>query len=273
MEEGTLTTIDLAVPSSSSSTTGSGLVRSGSRLFDSAADISASSGKGKGKRSRRPGSADNGDYDEGNDPENVEADDDCGLIIGHVDDGDSEAEAAVRGRNDDVVHGRGSGGGGGGRHDGEGKRGKKRQRRVPPSSPPLPTASTSCAIFIAGKPWVPQDPRNVAAPAGVSLTVPSRTAPTLRSEGAPGEHRGGVGRTTLGFRDGTKGGISWATKRGGGEIGSRLKRELIAVFHRGVFCGYPTLVEASLQVILSPRGRALRAGNEYWENVVLFCRI
>lgn len=217
----------------------------GSVSFD---DV-ASGRKGKGMKRRRPESEDAcGDYDRRPSSEDDHGDR-GGDVVAHADRVDRHGAKKDGGDDNstmDVVDGDGGGGGGPATAAGEGPRARhhQQQRRKScydvQSSSKLPP-SPSCAVFIAGEPMASRDvlaSAPAAAPASVLYvaTAAPRLPPAVAVIG---------GRVS----DEMKGrGLDWAGKRGEQEIGARLKGQLMAVFHRGVFCGCPALVEASLQV-------------------------
>lgn len=177
-------------------------------------DSSATGGKGKGKKRRRSGSG-NGD-----------GDDDVGPADRRVPhaarEADRNGDKSVGDNGDDSVGGSCTSSAATATGD---RRPMKRSRHQ---------QAPSRTIFIAGEPVPSGDlPEAVANPAGVSYAPSASKAAII---GGPASI------------DGRKDRLSWAGRKGEAELGARLKGHLVSVFHRGVYCGCPPLVEACLRV-------------------------
>lgn len=178
-------------------------------------DSCATGGKGKGKKRRRSGSGDG----DGDDDAVAPAD---RRVLPAAREADRNGDKSV-GLNGDVSVGGSSTSSAATVAGDQGPMKRTRHQQAPPST-----------VFIAGEPVPSEDlPKAVANIAGVSYAASASTAATI---GGPASF------------DTRKDGLGWSGRRGEEELGTRLKGHLISVFHRGVYCGCPPLVEACLRV-------------------------
>lgn len=112
--------------------------------------------------------------------------------------------------------------------------------------PYRPGKEYPCSLFIAGELVKPQD---------VAPSAPGRVyggAETVKeaspSAGVAGSGRKDEGVCTVRRMGGSRGERSWAGRRGEGELGRRLKVQLVGSFHKGAARGCSALVECCLEV-------------------------
>lgn len=109
-----------------------------------------------------------------------------------------------------------------------------------------PEKERSCSLFIAGELVRPQD-MPPSAPGRVSSGAET-VMEASPSAGVAGSGRKDEGVCTVRRMGGRRGEASWAGRRGEGELGRRLKVQLVGCFHQGTARGCSALVECCLEV-------------------------